>query len=63
VRGGGTRSSNASPAARQALDALGRQALHAYLLGFTHPTKDKALRFESKPPKTLANLIAALTKR
>jgi 23S rRNA pseudouridine1911/1915/1917 synthase len=58
-----SRTSRLSPAARPALDALGRQALHAYLLGFTHPTKDKALRFESKPPKTLANLIAALTKR
>jgi 23S rRNA pseudouridine1911/1915/1917 synthase len=58
-----SRTSRLSPAARQALEALGRQALHAYLLGFTHSTKDKALRFESKPPKTLANLIAALTKR
>ncbi|HVT54842.1 MAG TPA: RluA family pseudouridine synthase [Xanthobacteraceae bacterium] len=58
-----SRASRLSPPARRALDALGRQALHAYLLGFTHPTKDKALCFESKPPKTLANLIAALTKQ
>jgi 23S rRNA pseudouridine1911/1915/1917 synthase len=58
-----SRTSRLSPASRHALETLGRQALHAYLLGFTHPTKEKALRFESKPPKTLANLIAALTKR
>lgn len=57
-----SRASRLSPSARRALEALGRQALHAYLLGFTHPTKEKALRFESKPPKTLVNLLAALTK-
>jgi len=51
-----------SPPARRALAALGRQALHAYLLGFAHPLGGKALRFASKPPKTLANLLMALTK-
>lgn len=33
------------PKARAALEALGRQALDAYLLGFTHPATGKALRF------------------
>ena len=37
-----------------------RQALHAYLLGFQHPSLHKTLRFESKWPADLAALIAAL---
>ncbi len=57
-----SRASRLSPAAREALKVLGRQALHAYLLGFMHPASGKGLRFESNPPKTLANLIGALTK-
>lgn len=37
-----------TPAAGAALDALGRQALDAYLLGFIHPDSAKPLRFEKK---------------
>jgi 23S rRNA pseudouridine1911/1915/1917 synthase len=37
-----------------------RQALHAYILGFQHPSQHKTLRFESKWPADLSSLIAAL---
>jgi len=37
-----------------------RQALHAYILGFAHPTLHKPMRFESKWPKDFATLVAAL---
>jgi 23S rRNA pseudouridine1911/1915/1917 synthase len=43
-----------------ALAALGRQALHASVLGFEHPTTGEALRFESAPPKDFARLLKAL---
>lgn len=57
-----SRANRLSTEAKRALAALKRQALHAYLLGFDHPAKNKLLQFESKPPKTLAKLLAALTK-
>jgi 23S rRNA pseudouridine1911/1915/1917 synthase len=57
-----SRASRLSTEAKRALTALKRQALHAYLLGFGHPAKNKPMQFESKPPKTLATLLAALTK-
>ncbi len=37
-----------------------RQALHAWLLGFQHPSLHKNLRFESSWPADLSALIAAL---
>jgi 23S rRNA pseudouridine1911/1915/1917 synthase len=37
-----------------------RQALHAWLLGFQHPSTHKHLRFESAWPEDFAGLIAAL---
>jgi 23S rRNA pseudouridine1911/1915/1917 synthase len=37
-----------------------RQALHAYILGFQHPTLHKAMRFESSWPADLSALISAL---
>ena len=43
-----------------ALAALGRQALHASVLGFEHPATGKPLRFESSPPKDFARLLKAL---
>lgn len=46
--------------ARAALTALGRQALHAELLGFAHPRTGKTLRFESPLPADMATLKAAL---
>jgi 23S rRNA pseudouridine1911/1915/1917 synthase len=46
--------------ALSALAALGRQALHASVLGFEHPATGEALRFESSPPKDFARLLKAL---
>jgi 23S rRNA pseudouridine1911/1915/1917 synthase len=37
-----------------------RQALHAGVLGFFHPTKQTKLRFESAWPDDLARLVNAL---
>ena len=37
-----------------------RQALHAWLLGFQHPSTHKHLRFESPWPEDFADLIATL---
>ena len=41
-------------------DALGRQALHARVLGFVHPATGVAMRWESAPPADMARAIAAL---
>jgi len=49
-----------SPAAAGALTALGRQALHAAVLGFEHPRTGEHLRFESPLPADFAELLAAL---
>jgi 23S rRNA pseudouridine1911/1915/1917 synthase len=46
--------------ARSALTALGRQALHASVLGFEHPATGKTLRFESESPKDFLRLLKAL---
>ena len=48
------------PAARAALAALGRQALHAYLLGVEHPTRGEYLEFRSELPSDLAGLRTSL---
>jgi len=37
-----------------------RQALHAAILGFTHPTTGRTLRFESAMPDDMRELLAAL---
>jgi 23S rRNA pseudouridine1911/1915/1917 synthase len=49
-----------SPAARDALSALGRQALHAYLLHFEHPDSGELMQFRSELPADLRRLHAAL---
>jgi 23S rRNA pseudouridine1911/1915/1917 synthase len=46
--------------AAAALQSLGRQALHAAVLGFEHPIDGRALRFESALPDDIATLINAL---
>lgn len=46
--------------AKAALEALGRQALHATLLGFAHPRTDAPMRFESPLPPDLAALLSTL---
>jgi 23S rRNA pseudouridine1911/1915/1917 synthase len=40
--------------------ALGRQALHATVLGFVHPISGESLRFEVSPPPDFAHALAAL---
>ncbi|GLK74585.1 RluA family pseudouridine synthase [Ancylobacter dichloromethanicus] len=55
-----TRASRLGGAARTALEALGRQALHAARLGFEHPATGEFLLFESALPADLARLRAAL---
>jgi len=37
-----------------------RQALHAYILGFQHPTLHRTMRFESPWPADMSGLISAL---
>ena len=51
---------NLSPRAQAALQALGRQALHAAELAFVHPVTDKRLAFTSPLPPDMAELAAAL---
>ena len=51
------------PALRAAAAALGRQALHARVLGFVHPATKKPVRWESPLPDDLARCLAALRKR
>ncbi len=55
-----TKAARLSDGARDAVEALGRQALHASLLGFEHPITGAALRFESALPADLARLESAL---
>ena len=55
-----TKGARLGPKARAAVEALGRQALHAAVLGFTHPVTGETLRFESAPPADMQALIAAL---
>ncbi|WP_374306791.1 RluA family pseudouridine synthase [Methylocella sp.] len=48
------------PRARAALEALGRQALHARALGFDHPVTGEKLDFSRDPPQDMLALAAAL---
>lgn len=50
-----------APDAAEALIALDRQALHAFLLAFAHPSgKKKVMRFEAALPQDMERLVAAL---
>jgi 23S rRNA pseudouridine1911/1915/1917 synthase len=42
---------------------LSRPALHAEVLGFTHPRSGDRLRFEAPPPPDLQELLAKLARR
>jgi 23S rRNA pseudouridine1911/1915/1917 synthase len=57
-----TKASLLSPAARAALEGLGRQALHAYLLTIEHPITRDVLRFRSELPGDLGRLRHALAE-
>ncbi|MCC6921278.1 MAG: RluA family pseudouridine synthase [Alphaproteobacteria bacterium] len=50
------------PEALAVVDAFSRQALHAAVLGFQHPTTHKVLRFESALPEDMTALEAALAQ-
>ena len=54
------RSAKAPDAAKRRLEAFDHQALHAYLLGFTHPRTGEKLRFESKLPIYFNELMDVL---
>lgn len=62
VYGAGFRSSAArlEPETRAALEALGRQALHAAVLGFEHPATRERVHFESPLPEDMKRLLLAL---
>ncbi len=51
-----TREAKLGPKAQAALTALHRQALHAELLAFEHPTSGKPMRFQSALPADMALL-------
>jgi 23S rRNA pseudouridine1911/1915/1917 synthase len=55
-----TKASLLGQRARDALSALGRQALHAYLLAIEHPETGKVLEFQSELPGDLRRLRDAL---
>ena len=55
-----TKSRQLGPQSQSALTALGRQALHAYLLVLEHPATGEILHWESPLPEDLLLLQAAL---
>lgn len=48
--------------AQSAILSVARQALHAAVLGFTHPITEKYLQFESKLPADMRDLVETLEK-
>jgi len=44
----------------EAINAFPRQALHAAVLGFEHPSTGELMRFEADIPEDMADLIAQL---
>jgi len=65
VYGGGfkTKANQLASEARAALEGLGRQALHAYLLAIEHPSQGKNLEFRSELPDELLRLRHSLGGR
>jgi 23S rRNA pseudouridine1911/1915/1917 synthase len=55
-----TKAHQLSPEARNQLESLGRQALHAYLLAVEHPGDGKRLEFRSELPDDLLRLRLSL---
>ena len=56
-----TKASQLTPPAQEALAGLGRQALHAYLLGVKHPNSGEMLEFRSELPGLLVRLHHSLS--
>ena len=55
-----TKASHLGPESQAALAALGRQALHAYLLALEHPRTGEILHWEAALPEDLLLLQKAL---
>ena len=55
-----TKSTKLNETARDALEGLNRQALHARLLAFRHPSTGETVRFEAPPPPDMERLARAL---
>jgi 23S rRNA pseudouridine1911/1915/1917 synthase len=55
-----TKTALLAPPARAALAGLGRQALHAHILGVEHPSRGEYLEFRSELPSDLAGLRSSL---
>lgn len=53
-------SKNLSDKAKEALSNFKRQALHAYLIGFTHPITKEHLTFETELPNDMKHLVQSL---
>ncbi|MCC7537397.1 MAG: RluA family pseudouridine synthase [Deltaproteobacteria bacterium] len=49
-----------SPRLRSAAEALGRQALHAFVLAFDHPATGRRVRFTTEPPADFQRALAIL---
>lgn len=58
-RGFRTKANRLPEGLRERVVAFPRQALHARLLAFAHPEDGRLLRFETAPPRDLADLIEA----
>jgi 23S rRNA pseudouridine1911/1915/1917 synthase len=48
------------PKLKKLVSSLGRQALHAFILGFIHPVANQYLEFSADPPADLQELLAYL---
>jgi 23S rRNA pseudouridine1911/1915/1917 synthase len=57
-----TKAARLSPGAREALEGLGRQALHAYLLAVQHPATGEVLEFRSELPDDISRLHRRLSR-
>ena len=55
-----TKANRLPDAARDVVNGFHRQALHAFLLQFEHPTTGETMRFEAPPPMDMERLIGAL---
>ena len=51
---------NLNPSVQELIKALPGQALHAYFLGFKHPSKNKVVEFQVVNPEYLSNLINSI---
>lgn len=50
------------PELRRVSNELGRQALHATLLGFAHPITGEPMRFETEPPEDFQQALTSLRR-